>query len=267
MAVRVQHKRRTTSGQVPVASDVLQGELVLNSADGRIWTKNASNALIEIHPDQPRFRAQFTEDFFSTQGWQGSLIANNSVGTTTTGAGEQDAPGILTCSTTTGTTARAGLITNTSTAIRLGANEAIFEWRIRIPTLSDATNNFTVRGGFMSDMGGDAPNGVFWRYNHGVNSGNWQGVARTNNSESATNFSTAPITTGWQRMTIVVNAAGTLAEFFINGTLVGSVTSNIPTANSREIAIGFGIIKTTGSTARTLLVDYVYFCMNFSSQR
>jgi hypothetical protein len=215
----------------------------------------------------PRTKAEFVEDFFSTTSWNGSLVSNNSVGTTTTGAGEQDAPGILTCSTTTGTTARAGLIANTSTAIRLGGNEAIFEWRIRIPTLSDATNNFTVRGGFMSDMGGDAPNGVFWRYNHNTNSGNWQGVARTNNVETATNFATAPVTTGWQRLTIVINASGTSAEFFINGASIGTVTSNIPTASGRETAIGFGIIKTAGSTARLLLVDYVHFCMNFTSQR
>lgn len=217
--------------------------------------------------DYPRTVAQFVEEFWSTSSWQGSLVSNNSVGTTTTGAGEQDAPGILTCSTAAGSTARAGLITNTSTCIRLGANESIFEWRIRIPTLSDGTQTFTVRGGFMSDMGGDAPNGVFWRYTHSVNSGNWQGVARTNNSETATNFSTAPVTSGWQRLTIIVNAAGTTATFYINGVSVGTVSSNIPTASGRETAIGFGIIKSAGTTARTLLVDYVNCAINFATQR
>ena len=215
----------------------------------------------------PQTVAQFCEDWFSTLSLQGSLVANNSVGTTTTGVGEQQAPGILTCSTAAGATARAGYITNTSTAIRLGGNEAVVEMRVRIPTLSDGTQTFTVRGGFMSDMGGDAPNGVFWRYTHSVNSGNWQGVARTNNIETATNFSTAPVTSGWQRLTIVVNAAGTSAEFFINGTSVGTVASNIPTASSRETAIGFSIIKSAGTTARTLLMDYIYFAMRFATQR
>lgn len=215
----------------------------------------------------PQTIASFVEDFFSTTTWNGSLVTNNSVGTTTTGVGEQDAPGILTCSTAAGATARAGLITNTSTAIRLGANETVVELRVRIPTLSDGTQTFTVRGGLMSDIGGDAPNGVYWRYTHGTNSGNWQGVARTNSVETVTNFSTAPVTTGWQRLTIVVNAAGSSAQFFINGTSVGTVASNIPTAASRETAVGFSIIKTVGTTARTLLVDYVYFAMRFATQR
>lgn len=217
--------------------------------------------------DYPRTVAQFVEDFWSTQSLQGSLVANNSSGTTNAQAGEQDAPGILVCSTSTSATARAGLITNTSTAIRLGANESLVEMRVRIPTVSDGTNTFTVRGGFMSDMGGDAPNGVFWRYTHSVNSGNWQGVARNNNSETATNFSTAPVTSGWQRLTIIVNAAGTSAEFFINGTSVGTVASNIPTASGRETAIGFSIIKTAGTTARTLLMDYICCAINFATQR
>lgn len=215
----------------------------------------------------PRSVAEFCEEFWSSLSWDGSLTSNNSVGTTTTSAGEQDAPGILTCSTAAGATARAGLITNTATAIRLGTQETLVELRIRIPTLSDATNTFTVRGGLMSDIGGDAPNGVFWRYTHGTNSGNWQGVARTNNVETATNFSTAPVTSGWQRLTIVVNAAGTSAEFFINGTSVGTVASNIPTAASRETAVGFSIIKSVGTTARTLLLDYVHFRMLFPSGR
>lgn len=50
MAARYQHKRRLTAGQEPVAADVLEGEIVLNTADGKGWTKNNSGALVRLFP-------------------------------------------------------------------------------------------------------------------------------------------------------------------------------------------------------------------------
>lgn len=200
------------------------------------------------------------EDFYQgnyPNGWFPGLYENNSSGSISVQATDQDAAGVAVFTTSTSAGGRAALISYSTTCIRLGGGEAIIEYRVRIPTVSDGTQTFTVRCGFMSDAGGDAPNGVFWRYTHSVNSGNWQGVARTNNSETATNFSTAPVTSGWQKLRIVVNAAGTSATFYINGTSVGTVSSNIPTASSRETAIGASIIKSAGTTARTLLMDYV----------
>lgn len=200
------------------------------------------------------------EDFYQgnyPNGWFPGLYENNSTGFITTQATDQDAAGVAVFTTSTSAGGRAALISYVTTCFRLGGGESIFETRVRLGNLSDGTQTFTVRFGFMSDAGGDAPNGVFFRYTHSTNSGYWQGVARNNNSETATNFSTGPVTTGWQKMKIVVNAAGTSAEFFINGTSVGTVTSNIPTASGRETSIGASIIKSAGTTARTLLMDYL----------
>lgn len=210
--------------------------------------------------DECAYRAFGYEDFYQgnyPNGWYSGLYENNSTGFITTQATDQDAVGVAVFTTSTGASARAALISYVTTCIRLGGGEAIFETRVRLGNLSDGTNTFTVRFGFMNDAGGDAPNGVFFRYTHGTNSGNWQGVARTNSVETSVNTSTAPVTSGWQKMRIVVNAAGTRADFYINGTNVGNVQSNIPTAAGRETALGACIIKSAGTTARTLLMDYL----------
>ena len=44
-------------------------------------------------------------------------------------------------------------------------------------------------------------------------------------------------TTGWVRLKIIVNSAGTSVEYFINGTSVGSSTTNIPTVGM-SVAVG-----------------------------
>lgn len=200
------------------------------------------------------------EDFYQgnyPNGWFSGLTENNSTGFITTQATDQNAAGVAVFTTSTSAAGRAGLVSYVTNCLRLGGGEAIFETRVRLGNLSDGSQSFTVRFGFMDDVGGDAPDGVFFRYSHGTNSGNWQGVSRNNNSESVVNSSVAPVTSGWQKMRIVVNAAGTSVEFFINETSIGTITSNIPTASGRETALGASIIKSAGTTARTLLMDYL----------
>jgi hypothetical protein len=44
----IQHKRSSTSGVVPVATGLSQGELAINIADGKLYTKNSSNSVINL---------------------------------------------------------------------------------------------------------------------------------------------------------------------------------------------------------------------------
>jgi hypothetical protein len=44
----IQHKRSSTSGVVPVATGLSQGELAINIADGRLYTKNNANVIINL---------------------------------------------------------------------------------------------------------------------------------------------------------------------------------------------------------------------------
>ena len=48
MAVTIQHKRSQTTGDTPTASDIAQGEIALNLADLRMFTKDHNGAIKRI---------------------------------------------------------------------------------------------------------------------------------------------------------------------------------------------------------------------------
>ena len=48
MALTIQHKRSQTTGDTPTASDIAQGEIALNLADLRLFTKDHNNAIQRI---------------------------------------------------------------------------------------------------------------------------------------------------------------------------------------------------------------------------
>ena len=48
MALAIQHKRSQTTGDAPSASDLAQGEIALNLADLRLFTKDHNNAIQRI---------------------------------------------------------------------------------------------------------------------------------------------------------------------------------------------------------------------------
>jgi hypothetical protein len=73
--------------------------------------------------------------------------------------------------------------------------------------------------------------------------------------------------TSWNKYEIDINPAGTQALFYINGTLVCTHTTNIPTGAGRTTSPRVQIIKSTGTTARTLLVDYWQQDLNFTTTR
>ena len=57
------------------------------------------------------------------------------------------------------------------------------------------------------------------------------------------------------------------ARFYINGTEVGRITTNIPSGTSRTTAAGFGLIKSAGTTARTMTVDQTRLAVDLTSAR
>lgn len=48
MANTIQHKRSSTAGSVPSASDLADGELVLNTADGEVFLKKADGTVKKV---------------------------------------------------------------------------------------------------------------------------------------------------------------------------------------------------------------------------
>ena len=61
MAVTIQHKRSQTTGDAPSASDIAQGEIALNLADLRLFTKDHNNAIQRIGGEDVAATLDFTK--------------------------------------------------------------------------------------------------------------------------------------------------------------------------------------------------------------
>lgn len=149
-----------------------------------------------------------------------------------------------------------------------GGGVTIAEANIRIPTLSDGTETFTVYFGWMDvEIGSAQGDAVYITYTHGANSGNWVANGVNATTASTSNLTGGPSANTWYRMRIVVAANGSSFEVFQNGTSIGTHSSNIPTGAGRSTGPRFGILKSAGTTARTMDIDYVFYKTTFTTPR
>ena len=183
--------------------------------------------------------------------------------TVETTATNNDYMGMITASTGTTTTGHAVIdFFNSVNKIRIGGRRIFFEARVQIPTLSVAAQTFTVQIGIEDGNAAGLPaNGIFFSYTHGTNSGQWVGVSRAGSTSTPINSSVAVVAGQWYELRAEINAARTVIEYYIDGVLIGTNNaSNIPGATSGMRPM-FQIDKSAGSTARTLLADYMYLKM------
>jgi hypothetical protein len=165
----------------------------------------------------------------------------------------------------TGTTATGRTVISTSgSSIRLGGGEWVYEASIYIPTLSNATERYQLIIGFFDTYtAANQVDGVYMLYDEGgVSTGssasaNWQAVTANNSTRTFTTSTSAVNAASWNRIKVIVNPSASSVEFFINDISQGVTTTNIPNTAGRELGFGLGIIKSLGTTSRTVLVDYM----------
>lgn len=139
--------------------------------------------------------------------------------------------------------------------------KAAFIHRARVTTLANGTDDFNISLGQSAQTIASAQ-GVFFWYNQSVSGANWQAVSTRGFSASG-NATTTITDTGIAVDTsfhefVVLFEAGSTARFYIDGTLVATIstTATLPTANG-DLYNGLAIRKTVGTTARTLDIDYL----------
>lgn len=151
---------------------------------------------------------------------------------------------------------------------QLGQGNALFACRIRLNTLPDATNTWVLRSGFVDSVTAESMDGVFFRYAHAVNGGKFQAVARNNNAETTADTGISAAVNTTYKLEVEVNAAGTSAEFRINGAVVATVTNDIPTGAGRETGFALSVVRTAGTASvNTFDCDYVLADLAFDSGR
>jgi hypothetical protein len=189
--------------------------------------------------------------FYSTVSGAGAALAAS---TATAGR-----VGVITLGSGTTTTGYASLNTDPASIV-LGNGAVRFRCDIQLSALSDGTNTYTARFGLGDVATGAEPvDGVYFRYVHSANSGNWVLVARANNVETGiVNSTIAVAATTWTTLEIEINAAGTSCTYYVNGVLAGTTTATIPTGAGRETGVQMSILKSAGIVSRLISLDQAW---------
>lgn len=141
-----------------------------------------------------------------------------------------------------------------------GSGTAVFECSVMIPTLSTAAEEFDFHVGLGANNGaGGMTDGLYFRYDR-TTSVNWLRCSAIGGVITETSTGQAVNAGTWVRLRFEVNTAWTSADFFVDGTGVGTNNTNMPTAAL------FALLKaeksvTAASSARQGRVDYTYFTM------
>lgn len=149
-----------------------------------------------------------------------------------------------------------------SNHVVLGGGETVFETMVYLSALSDATNTYTFYAGFNNNANQTLGTVYLtFSYTHSANSGQWQGLSLTGGTSTTMNSTSAVAAATWYRLTIVVNAAGTLATFYVNGVSIGTISTNLPTsaASNYMQAMWTAWVRSAGTTSTYLVYDYIAF--------
>ncbi len=199
---------------------------------------------------------------FNTVGDFTAVQAGTGGATTFTAAAEAHRFGLATSTTGTTSTGRAAMASAAVTGVAFGYGAAYLEASSKVPTLATGAEAFIVQIGFVDNLTAASADEISFQYANPLGSTpNWECVTRSNSAETRTDSLVAVGAGTWYRFEIEVNAAGTSVAFRIDGTLVATHTTNIPTLVARATGIYIGIRKTVGSTARTLVSDYLAVSM------
>ena len=202
------------------------------------------------------------DDFISST-TAGNLAWANSINGTGAGATviappTADSCGVVQLSTGITTTGRASLYLP-SNLMAFGGFRTRLSWLVRLPQLGNALNSFSATVGFgdTTTLLYDHADGAYFKYDYSLSAALWRIVTANNSIRTDQETAVVVQAGGWALLQIDVKADGTLAEFYINGTLAGSIDSNIPIDFVNRL---FGPIckieSRLGTTAKLLHIDY-----------
>jgi len=186
------------------------------------------------------------------------------------GAGTTLRPGLLSLATGTTITGNSTLYSGRGNQqpILFGAGVYTFETDVYIPTLSTVGEEYILRIGFGDTTNGaDFVDGAYFEYDRLGFGTNWRYCTASNSIRSKADLGQAVSAGVWTRLKIVVNVDGTFAYFYFNGQLLASSFTNLPTGAGRETSLVFNIIKSAGTTTRSLNIDWAWLHMDLSASR
>lgn len=142
-----------------------------------------------------------------------------------------------------------------------GTSHLIASFYLRIPTLSDGTQTFSVSVGIIptpSSVALDVNNSCHFKYSHGLNGGKWLAVNRNNAGTETTADTGITVATGTANLlTVCIDKALSEARYYIDGVLVATISGSMP--SGAAVGPRAAIIKSAGTTARTIVLSNFMF--------
>jgi len=135
------------------------------------------------------------------------------------------------------------------------ATPSYYVARVFIDNLSTAVETFNLKCGFNDGANASSvgSNSAMFRYTNAVNGGRWQCANRLSNVETTADSGVTVAINTWYILEIRMTT--TAVEYYIDGVLVQTIATNIPTTGVGQIT---GIQKTVGTTNRNFRIDYYY---------
>ena len=231
-------------------------------------------------PDALRnYKFTYFNEFLNTVGTAtggNDLIATNSgtgAGTNNQATDASNRVGLV--RSTTGSTATGRTSPSTSsTACAFGGGTWVYEIEIKLAALSTVTQRYQLVIGFLDvQNAANQTDAIAFVYDEGgvstgsAASANWQTLTSSNSTRTWTTTGTA-VATGWTNLRIEVNAGASSVTYYVNGVAMGtSHTTNIPSGTARATGFGYLMIKSIGTTASTMDVDYIFCESDFTTNR
>jgi hypothetical protein len=223
------------------------------------------------------------EEFVTADSGTGGYLHGNSVSFTITTSGTSagaspdttyitsssgaNAQGVLALSTGTTSNGRVSIMQGPSMLLA-GLSQLTFTTRARISAMPTGSQTYIGYIGFMNTPAAGVPNnGCYFKVDLAISSTNWIAVCRASGSENRIDTGVAASSSAFQVLNININSAGTSAAFSINGSSVGSISSNVPSGAGQFFGVGYKMQKSVGTTARLLYIDYMQWCAVYSGTR
>lgn len=246
---------------------------------GLYWSQDTEQLFLEtpsewIEIASPRFNpsreVEIIEDWISNSyqgvlGWQRSINNGATANSTTTGLSAQH-PSLIRLRTGANDSSRVTLSLGTS-KVFLASGKMIVTICLYVQTLATGAEDYRFYVG-LGDTTNDQEyvDGIYFEYDR-ANSANWICKSANNGTRTEVISSTLVQQGQWVKLSMTVDSATSQVDYYINESLAGSITTNIPTSTARICSPNIKLVKTSGSARRNIVLDYYYLRQIFTTAR
>lgn len=135
-------------------------------------------------------------------------------------------------------------------SIQLGTMDTYIEAGLQMPTAPTAVEDGVLVFGYSDatayDLNGAGTDGAYLSVNRAVNGSSLICYTQSNVASSVILTTANIVAATYYRLGVLVSA-NTSAQYFINGSSLGSISTTIPSGAGRQTGVNFAVFKTAGS--------------------